>query len=176
MITLIDEVWLEFATLINAIKKLVRENSVSGQLKFEHQRDYQFPSRLILAANQTNIGLSPEDVNDRALFFIVSWTAENKKMTDPRVSRLDPQPQAFLHRIRNHAGQRLPAYQHLDAFFSRRVNKCNREELEDLTYSSRNDADVVVVRDHHEGARDGARISPLTLAFSTATMGGRGLT
>ena len=152
LITFIDEVKLESAGSINAIKKLVRENSVSGQLKFEHQRDYQIPSRLILAANQTNIGLSPEDAADRALFFIVSWTAENKKMTDPEFQdwtrSLKPFYTEFVTMLDN-----VPVKQHLMRFF--RDVECNREELEDLTYSSRNDADVV--RSTMSKAREMAR-------------------
>ena len=141
LITFIDEVKLESAGAINAIKKLVRETSVSGQLKFEHQRDYQIPSRLILAANQTNIGLSPEDAADRALFFVLSWTAENKSMTDPEFQdwtySLKPFYSEFMTMLES-----VAVKQHLMRYFME--VECTREELEDLTHSSRNDPSVVV--------------------------------
>ena len=141
LITFIDEVKLESAGAINAIKKLVRETSVSGQLKFEHQRDYQIPSRLILAANQTNIGLSPEDAADRALFFVLAWTAENKGMTDPEFQdwtySLKPFYSDFMVMLESVANK-----QHLMRYFLE--IECTREELEDLTHSSRNDPSVVV--------------------------------
>ena len=141
LITFIDEVKLESAGAINAIKKLVRETSVSGQLKFEHQRDYQIPSRLILAANQTNIGLSPEDAADRALFFVLSWTAENKSMTDPEFQdwtySLKPFYSEFMIMLES-----VAVKQHLMRYFME--IECTREELEDLTHSSRNDPSVVV--------------------------------
>ena len=82
LITFIDEVRLENTGSINTIKKLVRADYVSGQVKFGHQRDYYIPSRLLIASNSPDIGLSPADAADRAFFFIVSYTAENKRMTD----------------------------------------------------------------------------------------------
>ena len=83
LITFIDEVHLESPAIVNTIKKLVRQDYVSGQVKFGHARKYFIPSRLLIASNQVEIGLSPADAADRAFFFIMSVTAKQKKMTDP---------------------------------------------------------------------------------------------
>ena len=79
LITFIDEVRLESPAAINVIKKLIRQDYVSGQMKFGHQHDYYIPSRLLIASNQVDIGLTPLDAADRAFFFIMSWTAKKKR-------------------------------------------------------------------------------------------------
>ena len=81
LVVFVDEVKIEGNGILE-VKKIIRETRISGQIKFEHQRDYAIHARLILAANQTNIGLTPEDAADRTLFFILAWTAENKGMTE----------------------------------------------------------------------------------------------
>ena len=82
LMTFVDEVRLETAGAINEIKKIVRQKRISGQLKFKDQQDHEIYSRLILASNHADIGLTSQDAADRALFFIVSWTARNKDMND----------------------------------------------------------------------------------------------
>ena len=140
LIVFIDEVRIEGQAGINEVKKIVRQTQISGQVKFGHQRDYYIPARLILAANQTDIGLKPEDAVDRALFFITAWTAQNKGMTDMEFLEwtvgLKPFYQRFVEMLES-----VDAKQHLMRYF--RDYPCSREGLEDLTHSSRNDENVV---------------------------------
>ena len=140
LIVFIDEVRIEGQSGINEVKKIVRQSRISGQIKFGHQRDYYIPARLILAANQTDIGLTPEDAADRALFFIIAWTAENKGMTDREFLEwtvtLKPFYASFVEMLES-----VAAKQHLMRYF--RDYPCTREELEDLTHSSRNDEKVI---------------------------------
>ena len=97
LIVYIDEVKIGSAAAINEVKKLVRETRISGETKFKDRKDYQIYSRLILTANQADIGLNPEDAADRALFFIVSWTAENKRMKTQEFHAVDMDPKAVFH-------------------------------------------------------------------------------
>ena len=140
LIVFIDEVRIEGQAGINEVKKIVRQTQISGQVKFGHQSDYYIPARLILAANQTDIGLKPEDAVDRALFFITAWTAQNKGMTDIEFLEwtvgLKPFYQRFVDMLES-----VDAKQHLMRYF--RDYPCSREGLEDLTHSSRNDENVV---------------------------------
>jgi hypothetical protein len=152
LITFIDEVRLESIGSINTIKKLVRSDFVSGQVKFGHQRDYYIPSRLICATNQANIGLSPEDAADRAFFFIVSWTAENKHMSDREFLNWSLELKPFYSKFVT-ALETVAVKQHLMRYFSE--IEVNREELEDLRFSSRDDENVV--RATMSKARDVAR-------------------
>jgi hypothetical protein len=140
LIVFIDEIRLEGQGATNEVKKIVRQSRISGQIKYGHQRDYYIPARMILAANQTDIGLSPEDSADRALFFIMAWTAENKNMTDKEFLdwsvTLKPFYGEFVLMLES-----VAAKQHLMRYF--RDYPCSREALEDLTHSSRNDENVV---------------------------------
>ena len=140
LIVFIDEVRIEGQAGINEVKKIVRQSRISGQVKFGHQRDYYIPARLILAANHTDIGLTPEDAADRALFFIMASTAENKGMTDREfldwTVTLKPFYASFVEMLES-----VDCRQHLMRYF--RDYPCTREELEDLTHSSRNDENVV---------------------------------
>ena len=140
LIAFVDEVRLESVGAINIIKKLVRSDRVSGQMKFGHQRDYYIPARLLIASNSPDIGLTPADAADRAFFFIVAWTAENKRMTDEEFVRwaqsLKPFYAKFIAALESVAFRR-----HLMRYF---VDlEVTREELEDLTHSSKNDESVV---------------------------------
>ena len=140
LITFIDEVRLENTGSINTIKKLVRSDSVSGQVKFGHQRDYYVPSRLLIASNSPDIGLSPADAADRAFFFIISFTAENKGMTDRDFQTwaisLKPFYLAFTEALKT-----VVFRQHLMRYFH--DIEVNRSELENLEHSSRNDESVI---------------------------------
>ena len=140
LVVFIDEVRIEGQAGINEVKKIVRQSRISGQVKFGHQRDYYIPARLILAANQTDIGLTPEDAADRALFFIIAWTAENRGLTDREFLEwtvtLKPFYAEFVDMLES-----VSAKQHLMRYF--RDYPCSREELEDLTHSSRNDERVI---------------------------------
>ena len=153
LITFIDEVRLESAGAINTIKQLVREDFVPGQRKFKDARDYYIPSRLILATNRPDIGLTPEDAADRAFFFIVSWTAENKKMTEREFSAWTLSFKPFFDHFMA-ATQNVPVRQHLMRYFM--DLEVTRAELEDLKYSSRNDENVV--RSTMSKAREVARM------------------
>ena len=152
LITFIDEVKLENISAINTIKKLVRADYVSGQVKFNHQRDYYIPSRLLIASNQPDIGLTPADAADRAFFFIVSWTAENKRMSDREFLdwslELKPFYSQFFEALESVVFKR-----HLMRYFMEIEVK--RGELEDLKFSSRDDE--TVVRATMSKARDVAR-------------------
>jgi hypothetical protein len=140
LVTFLDEVRLEAISAINEIKKLVRQDRVSGQVKFGHQKTYYIPSRVIIAANQPNIGLTPEDAADRAFFFIISWTAENKHMTDREFQAwsltLKPFYAEFVANL-----EKVIFKQHLMRHFI--DIEVTRGELEDLALSSRDDASVV---------------------------------
>ena len=140
LIVFIDEIKLEGPAATNEIKKIIRSTRISGEVKFENQRDYYIPGRVILAANQTDIGLTPEDSADRALFFIIAWTAENKGMTDTEFLQwtvsLKPFYGEFVDML-----EKVEVRQHLMRYF--RDYPCSREALEDLTHSSRNDERVI---------------------------------
>ena len=140
LMSFVDEVRLESVGAINEIKKIVRQITISGQVKFGHQQDYEIYSRLILAANQTDIGLTPEDAADRALYFIVSYTAENMHLSARHFQEwaqgLKPFYSEFVTAL-----ETVPVRQHLMSYF--RSLECNREELEDLTTSSRDDENVI---------------------------------
>lgn len=140
LITFIDEVKLESVGAINIIKKLVRSDQVSGQIKFGHQHDHYIPSRLLIASNQPHIGLTPEDAADRCFFFIISWTAENKRMTDREFQTwsltLKPFYSRFVEALENVVFRR-----HLMRYFI--DLEVTRAELEDLRHSSRDDENVI---------------------------------
>jgi len=151
LITFIDEVHLE-PTAVNIIKKLVREDRISGQMKFGHQHDWYIPSRLLIASNQFEIGLTSADAVDRAFFFIISWTAKTKNMLDNDFLKwtytLKPFYTEFVRFLKD-----LAFRQHLMRYFM--DFEVTRAELEDLKYSSRSDEDVV--RSMTSKARDVAR-------------------
>ena len=140
LITFIDEVRLESVGAINIIKKLVRSSHVSGQIKFGHQHDYYVPSRLMIASNSADIGLTPADAADRAFFFIVSWTSQNKRMTDREFQEWTVSLKPFYTEFTT-ALQNVEFKQHLMRHFM--DIEVTRAELEDLTYSSRNDENVI---------------------------------
>jgi hypothetical protein len=140
LITFIDEVRLESVSAINIIKKLVRSDVVSGQVKFGHQRDFYIPTRLLIATNSPDIGLTPQDAADRAFFFIMSHTPENKGMTDNEFLdwslTLKPFYDDFTKTLES-----VVVRQHLMRHFVE--IEVERAELEDLRHSSRNDESVV---------------------------------
>ena len=152
LITFIDEVRLESPAAINVIKKLIRQDYVSGQMKYGHQHDYYIPSRLLIASNQIDIGLTPLDAADRAFFFIMSWTAKKKGMSDAEflvwALGLKPFYADFIERL-GHVTFR----QHLMRYFVE--FEVTRAELEDLKHSSRNDEEIV--RQFSSEARNMAR-------------------
>ena len=140
LITFIDEVRLESAGAINTIKKLVRADYVSGQFKRQDQRDYYIPSRLMIASNSPDIGLTPADAADRAFFFVMAWTAENKRMTDAEFQTWALTLKPFYSDLIA-ALESVAFKQHLMRYF---VDlEVNRAELEDLKFSSRDDENVV---------------------------------
>ena len=152
LITFIDEVRLESPAAINVIKKLIRQEYVSGQMKYGHQRDYYIPSRLIIASNQVDIGLTPLDAADRAFFFIMSWTAKRKSMSDADflvwALSLKPFYADFIERLGD-----VTFKQHLMRYFME--FDVTRAELEDLKYSSRDNEEIV--RQFSSEARNMAR-------------------
>ena len=152
LITFIDEVRLENPTTINVIKKLIRQDNVSGQMKYGHQKDYYIPSRLIIASNQVDIGLTPLDAADRAFFFIMSWTAKKKKMSNAEflvwALSLKPFYADFIERLND-----VTFKQHLMRYFVE--FEVTRVELEDLRYSSRDDEEIV--KQFSSAAREMAR-------------------
>ena len=140
LITFVDEVRLETAGAINEIKKIVRQKRISGQLKFKDQQDHEIYSRLILAANHADIGLTSQDAADRALFFIVAWTARNKNMNDAEFQAWTWGYKPFYSELTAML-ETVVVRQHLMRYFL--DIECNQAELEDLTHSSRFDENVV---------------------------------
>ena len=140
LITFIDEVRMESVTAINIIKNIIRADVVSGQKKFGHQQDWYIPSRLILATNTPDIGLTSEDAADRAFFFIVSHTIDNSGLGDKAFLDWAYGLKPFYNELEI-ALENLEFKQHLLRYFM--DLECTREELEDLTHSSRTDASVV---------------------------------
>jgi hypothetical protein len=140
LITFIDEVRLESVGAINTIKKIVRAEYVSGQFKRQDQRDYYIPSRLMIASNSPDIGLTPADAADRAFFFVMSWTAENKRMTDTEFQAWALTLKPFYNDLVA-ALESVVFRQHLMRYFM--DFEVTRAELEDLQHSSRNDINVV---------------------------------
>ena len=175
LISFIDEVRLESVGAINIIKKLVRSDQVSGQKKFGHQQDFYIPARLLIASNSPDIGLTPADAVDRAFFFIMAWTAENKRMTDEEfiawALSLKPFYAKFITALESVAFRR-----HLMRYFM--DLEVDRAELEDLTHSSKNDE--TVVRATMSKAREVARaivadarvvnVMDITAWFTTANL------
>ena len=120
-----------------------KSSGKSGSLawfKFKDQQDYFIYSRLILAANQADIGLTPQDAADRALFFIVAWTAENMNMTDIEFQKWAWGHKEFYAEFTAML-EEVAVRQHLMRYL--REIPCNQAELEDLTQSSRFDENVV---------------------------------
>jgi len=140
LVVFVDEVRMESASSINEIKKLVRETVISGEVKFENQKDHRIYARLVMAANQPDIGLSPEDAADRALFFIMAWTAESRKLTDHEFLEWTVSLKPFFNDFVDML-ESVAVRQHLMRYFM--DIECTRAGLEDLTHSSRNDANVV---------------------------------
>jgi hypothetical protein len=140
LVTFIDEVRMESVTAINIIKNIIRADIVSGQKKFGHQQDWYIPSRLILATNTPDIGLTSEDAADRAFFFIVSHTIDNSGLGDKAFLDWAYSLKPFYNELEI-ALESLEFKQHLMRYFM--DLECTREELEDLTHSSRTDASVV---------------------------------
>ena len=140
LLVFIDEVRISSAAAINEVKKLVRETRISGETKYKDRKGYQIYSRLILTANQADIGLNPEDAADRTLFFITSWNAENKHMNMQEFLQWTWTLKPFFTDLTDLLG-RVDARQHLMRYFM--DIEVTRAELEDLTHSSRDDADVV---------------------------------
>jgi hypothetical protein len=140
LVTFIDEVRFETVGTVNIIKTLIRSEHISGQRKYGHQRDFYIPSRLLLASNSPDIGLSVADAADRALFFIMGPTAENTNMTDREfqvwANGLKPEYTEFTASMKN-----VVFRQHLMRYF---VDvEVTQLELESLEHSSRTDENVV---------------------------------
>lgn len=175
LIIFIDEVKLESVGAINTIKKLVRSQQVSGQFKFKDQRDHYIPGRLMIASNSPDIGLTPADAADRAFFFVMAWTAENKRMTDREFQdwtlTLKPFYTEFITALES-----VTFKQHLMRYFM--DLEVTRTELEDLTHSSRNDETIVrsTMSRARQVARDivaDARVTPgmdITSWFTTSVL------
>jgi hypothetical protein len=140
LITFVDEARMESVQTINNIKDIIRSDIVNGQRKYGHQQDFYVPSRVILASNLPDIGLTSEDAADRTFFFITSWNAENKRMTDNEFLKWSYGLKPFYNEWEQ-ALESVVFRQHLMRYFT--DLKVTREELEDLTLSSRNDASVV---------------------------------
>jgi hypothetical protein len=141
LITFIDEVHLENAAAINQIKKIVRADYVSGQNKFENQKDHYIPSRLLIASNDVKIGLRSEDAADRCFFFIIAYTYKNKKMTVPAFQAWAQTLKPFFDIVDANL-KNVVFRQHLARYFM--DIEVTRAELEDLTCSSHDDEDVVL--------------------------------
>ena len=94
----------------------------------------------MIASNSPDIGLTSADAADRTFFFIMSWTAENKRMTDQEFLDWAVSLKPFYTRFIV-ALQGVVFRQHLMRYFM--DFPVEREELEDLTHSSRNDESVV---------------------------------
>ena len=140
LIVYIDEVRIGSAAAINEVKKLVRETRISGEAKFKDRKDYLIYSRLILTANQADIGLNPEDAADRALFFITSWNHENRHQSKHEFNQWTITLKDFFTEFTDMLG-RVDVRQHLMRYFM--DTAVTRRELEDLTHSSREDPTVV---------------------------------
>ena len=110
---------LSSAAAINEVKKLVRETRISGETKFTHRKDCQIYSRLILTANKADIGLNPEDAADRALFFITSWNAANKRMKPQEFNEWTWTLKPDFVESDRHARARVDVRQHLMRYFMR---------------------------------------------------------
>ena len=140
LMVFIDEVRIGSTAAINEVKKLVRETHISGEIKFKDRKDYRIYARLILTANHADIGLNPEDAADRALFFIVSWNAENRHLSVHDFNQWAASLKPFYSELADML-ERVDVRQHLMRHFM--DIEVTRVELEDLTYSSRDDQDVV---------------------------------
>ena len=140
LIVYIDEVKLSSAAAINEVKKLVRQTRISGETKYKDRKGYQIYSRLILTANKADIGLNPEDAADRALFFITSWNATNKRMQPQEFNEWTWTLKPFFTDLTDML-ERADVRQHLMRYFM--DIEVTRAELESLTHSSRDDEDVV---------------------------------
>ena len=140
LMVFIDEVRIGSTAAINEVKKLVRETHISGEVKFKDRKDYRIYARLILTANHADIGLNPEDAADRALFFIVSWNAENRHLSVHDFNQWAASLKPFYSELADML-ERVDVRQHLMRHFM--DIEVTRAELEDLTYSSRDDQDVV---------------------------------
>jgi hypothetical protein len=140
LVTFIDEMRLESVGAINEIKSIVREVRLSGELKNRDRQEFNVWSRVIIATNQADIGLTPEDAADRAFYFVVGPTAENKRMSDREFQAwaltLDPFYVKFVENL-----EKVPFKQHLMRYF--RDLECTRQELQDLKHSSRNEETVI---------------------------------
>jgi hypothetical protein len=140
LVTFVDEVRLENQAAVNMIKKLIRADRISGQMKYGHQRDWYIPSRIIIASNSPEIGLTPSDAADRTFFFIMSYTAENKGMNDTEFldwsNSLKPFYVEFVEALES-----VTFKQHLMRYFM--DFEVTRIELENLEHSSRHDETVV---------------------------------
>ena len=133
LLVFIDEVQISSAAAINEVKKLVRETRISGEVKFRDRKGYQIYSRLILTANQADIGLNPEDAADRTLFFITSWNAENKHMNTQEFLQWTYTLKPFFTDFTDML-ERVDVRQHLLRHFM--DIEVTRAELEDLKHSS----------------------------------------
>ena len=126
-------------------------------MKYGHQRDYYIPSRLIIASNQVDIGLTPLDAADRAFFFIMSWTAKKKGMSDADFLVWALILKLFYADLIERLND-VTFKQHLMRYFME--FEVTRAELEDLKYSSRDNEEIVKQfseRGPQHGARDGRR-------------------
>ena len=140
LIVFIDEVKLSSAAAINEVKKLVRETRISGEAKFKDRKDYRIYARLILTANNADIGLNPEDAADRALFFITSWNHENRNESKHEFNQWTISLKDFFTDFADMIA-RVDVRQHLMRYFM--DTAVTRRELEDLTHSSRDEPSVV---------------------------------
>lgn len=94
----------------------------------------------MIASNSPDIGLTPADAADRAFFFVMAWTAENKRMTDAEFQTWALTLKPFYSDLIA-ALESVAFKQHLMRYF---VDlEVNRAELEDLKFSSRDDENVV---------------------------------
>jgi hypothetical protein len=152
LITFIDEVRFENSSVVLTVKKLIRQDRISSAMKFKDQRDHYIPSRLLLASNHIDIGLKAEDTADRTFFFILAYNAQSKGMLDRDFLTWTVTLKPFFNSVMGNL-KNVIFRQHLMRYFTE--IEVQREELEDLTHSSRNEEDVV--RMHISENREAAR-------------------
>lgn len=140
MVVFIDEVKFHNESGTNEIKKLIRNVNVPGMLKYGEGQNFHIYSRMVFASNDLDMAIGQRSVLDRALFYIRSYSAAFKKMTEAEFNAwaetLKPWFEEFSQLL-----SRIDVREHYVRYFMDRP--VTKESIESIRHSAGADADII---------------------------------
>ena len=126
---------------VETIRKLIRNASMSGQLKFQDTREYDNFARLVFLSNNATTNITQRDVRDRALFQIHAVDARFMDKTDDEFEEWTETIKPFYEEFAEFLENELNLRHYMHMFMNIPVT---RIELESLKFSSVNDQEFLL--------------------------------